>query len=228
MNSTPERTYERNMLHAPFEAQPYKKLVASGSMMEAIGGAGAVVFAILSLASVLPREFAAISVICIGAALTLQGSAIGATISRLFSVTGGGALGAAELAGGVTFEFLGGAAGIVLGVLALLGVSTGTLIAVAATVFGGVLLLASGATTRLSFTEATAETQSIHSQFASGVSAAAVAQVFIGIGALVLGILALVGISDLVLTVVALLSVGACLMLCGSVVGSRALSHSQP
>jgi hypothetical protein len=136
MNALAEKEYGSEVLHTQFEAQPYKRLIAGGSMIEAVGGVGALALAILGLAGILPLEFAAIAVICVGAALVFEGGAIGTRFSRLLSATGSGRLGAAELGGGMTAEFLGGAAGLVLGLLALLGVATGILIPVAAIVLG--------------------------------------------------------------------------------------------
>jgi hypothetical protein len=226
MNATAEKTYESEVLHAQFEAQPYKKLIVGGSIIEAVGGFGALALAILGLAGVFPLEFAAIAAICIGAALIIEGGAIGARFSRLLTVTGGGRLGAVELGGGMTAEFLGGAAGTILGLLALLGVAAGILVPVSAIVLGGTLLLGSGATIRLNLMETTSQRQPEHVQEASreAVSVAAAIQVLTGIGAIGLGILALVGINPLVLSLVALLSVGASLVLCGTAISSRTLS----
>ena len=49
----------------------------------------------------------------------------------------------------MTAEVLSGAAGIVLGILALLGIASMTLLSVAAIVFGAALLLGAGATASL-------------------------------------------------------------------------------
>ncbi len=226
MNAIAEKTYGANVLHAQFEDQPYKKVIAGGSVIEAVGGFGALVLAILGLTGICSLQFAAIAVMCIGAALVFEGGAIGTWFSRLLSVTGGGALGAAELGGGMTAEFLGGAAGIVLGLLALLGIAVETLIPTAVIVLGGALLLGSGATVRLNFLQMPSQKQPEHVQGVTrgAVSAAAGFQVLTGIGAICLGILALLGISALVLSLVALLAVGASVAFCGTAISRRTLS----
>jgi hypothetical protein len=226
MNAIAEKAYESGVLHAQFEAQPYKRVIAGGSVIEAVGGTGALALAILGLAGVFPLQFAAIAVMGIGAALAFEGGAIGAKFSKLLSVTGGGTLGATELGGGMTAEFLGGVAGMILGLLALLGVAAGTLIPVAAIVFGGALLFGTGATLRLNLMQMTAEQRPDHVQEVTreAVSAAAAVQVLTGIGAVTLGILALVGINPLVLSLVALLSVGASVALCGTAICTRTLT----
>jgi hypothetical protein len=227
MNGTSEQLQGHETFHAQSETRPYKRVVAGGSMMEALGGLGAVVLTILGLARVYPIDMAAISVIAIGASLLFDGGAIGARFSRLLAATGSDAIGTAELGGGITAEFLGGAAGIVLGLLSLLGMAPVTLCPVAAIVFGGALLLGSGATARLNVLEITAHTTHARAEaiVREAVTAAAGAQVLTGLAAILLGILALVGFNPSVMTLVALLCLGASVVLSGSAISGRVLSR---
>lgn len=188
--------------------------LASGSIVEAVGGAAALVLAILGLATVMPHTLAAVATIAIGVALLAEGAAIAGRYARIVARSDMTRVSAAELGGGTSAEFVAGGAGVVLGLLSLLGVAPVSLTAVAAIVFGGALLLGSGATYRLRAPgqEHEAETTREMVQAASG------AQVLVGLSSAVLGIVALVGIAPETLTLVALLSVGATIVLSGAAI----------
>lgn len=193
------------------------RTLAGGSIVEAVGGAAGLVLAILGLATVFPRTLGAIAAIAIGVALLAEGAAIAGRYARLVAGTEAGAA-SAELGGGTSAEFVGGAAGIVLGLLSLLGVAPLILPAVAALVFGAALLLGSGATWRLRAVQADEQRADPTREF---VQAASGAQVLVGLGATVLGIIALVGIAPETLTLAALLSVGATVVLGGTAITAR-------
>jgi hypothetical protein len=116
--------------------------------------------------------------------------------------------------GGITLEFLAGGAGVVLGILALLTPATLVLSAAALIVFGGTLLLSAGATARASEIQSDSATLSMsaRSLLRETAGVASGAQIMIGIGAIVLGILALVGLHAAILTLVAQLAIGASLL----------------
>ncbi|HLH47970.1 MAG TPA: hypothetical protein VKV96_01405, partial [Roseiarcus sp.] len=107
-------------------------------MGEAAGGVAVVVLAILGLANVAPLTLVSVAVIVVGAALLMQAAAQSAEFARMVTATDTGEFTVADLAGGVTVEYLTGSAGIVLGILALLGIASVTLVAVALIVFGAV------------------------------------------------------------------------------------------
>ncbi len=223
MNTTSEHAMEgHEAVHLAEESRELRT-VMGGSVIEAIGGIGAVVLTILGLADVLPTLLTAIAVIVIGASFLFEGTAIGSRFSRLWSAAGGGVLRAAELSGGMTAEFLGGAAGVVLGILALLDVAPIILTSVAAIVFGGALLLGSGALTRLNYLDVTStDVQDRVKEIAREALAAATgAQVLVGMAAVILGILALVGFSPLTLTMIALLCVSGSALVSGAALSGR-------
>ncbi|HUS59750.1 MAG TPA: hypothetical protein VM141_13980 [Planctomycetota bacterium] len=172
---------------------------AGSSATAALLGAGAAVLSILGLLNILPQYMASISSIAIGLSLLLGG----AVISSLAIRQRGGA--AAQ--GGLGVQSLAGAAGVVLGVLALLGTLPVTLMGAAVIVLGGGFLLSSGALAGMSMTQATEAAPS------AGIEA------LVGVGAVVLGILALAGFSAPTLILVAFLSLGA-----GSFLGSTAFA----
>jgi hypothetical protein len=225
------------------EGQPSTRTVevaaGTGSMAEAFAGVGAVVLAILGLAGALPITMMAIATILLGAAILFQGGSVAARHYRLLgtSLRAGHAERAdLEVSGGMTAESLAGIAGIVLGILALLGIAPVTLCAVALIAFGGAELLGSAATSRYNAVAIEQRAQSESSRqllrdvVNDAVNLSAGGQVLIGVGAVVLGILALLGFVPVTLTLVGLLAIGACLLFSGSAVGARLLGvfrHAQ-
>lgn len=127
-------------------------------------------------------------------------------------------------------ESLAGFAAIVLGLLSLLGIHSGVLLAAAVIVLGCALLLASGAISRLTslpirepFGTAEQVREAEHERYMArdALYAASGSEALIGAGAIVLGILSLSGIAPLALILVALLAVGASILLAGSSVAGR-------
>jgi hypothetical protein len=157
---------------------------AGSSFAESAVGAAGVLVAILGLVNVAPNYMVSIATLAIGAALAFEG----ASGSRYESA-------------GLPVEFTAGLAGLLLGILAILGVVPMVLNPVAVLIFSGALLLG-GATA--------AGTTSFG---ASGT------HVLCGIGAGVLGIMALMGTVAITLTLVAQLTLGLALMLGGAMGG---------
>jgi hypothetical protein len=202
--------------------------VASGSAIEAIGGLGAIVLATIGLASVYPVLLAAIATIVIGGALLLEGAAIAARYSRM-ALERGDTAEQTEVSSGLSAEFMGGVAGVVLGVLALVGVHSTVLIPVAALVFGASLLIGSAANARLNQMIVLAprhdQDDYMRRVAKETVNAASGAEFLVGAGATVLGILAIVGAGPwLSLSLVALLAVGTAVLLTGTAVSGKLLS----
>ncbi len=199
-----------------------------GAGAEVVRGIGAVVLSIVGLANVVPELMVSIAGIVIGAAFVLEGAVIAAEYSRLLSTADASAQRSSEV-GGLTIEMLAGLVGIVLGVLSIIGIDPPVLMACSAIVFGSALVLSSGAIARLNdfktqATPAGAALPPAQTVVQEAMAAAAGAQVFTGLAAIVLGILALVNISPPTLTLVALLAVGATILLRGSAIGSRSFS----
>jgi hypothetical protein len=210
--------------------------VAYGGLIDAIGGVATIVLVICGLVGIAPPMMVAIATIVFGVALLIQG---GAMLSEYMQVVfpGGVRTASVEQMGGnsLALVFLVGAAGIVLGVLSLLGISAAILTPVAAIGYGTALLLSSNAVWRLyvlrraSAQMETAIGQSQHvgaemlaSEMASG---SAGIQALAGLAAIVLGILALAGSpNDLTLNLVALLALGSTIVLTGSTLSATVLS----
>lgn len=204
------------------EREKSVKVVAGGSVFEALCGAGTVVLAIIGLAGTLPGYLTSVATIVFGAALIAHGGAIAARYRQLLRETEPYELDTrTELGGGMGAELIGGAAGIVLGILGLIGLATPVLIPIAVIVFGAAVMFGSGATADLS----TLSAYTTHPRFAASARQATMAasgtQALVGIGAVVLGILALIGLDPVVLTLVALLALGGAVVLSGTAITTR-------
>ncbi|HET6610584.1 MAG TPA: hypothetical protein VFG83_01270 [Kofleriaceae bacterium] len=179
-----------------------------------VGGAAAVL-AILGLIGLIPSFMAAIATIVAGAALLMVGRAVAARYSRIRAATNGHAYRKADVAGGMSAEVLGGGAGIVLGILALLGALPTVLLPIAAIALGGGLLLGGAARAELAEMEH-GETAVKAAKGAGGGMGLA------GGAAVVLGILVLAKVgTPLMLVLVSMIVVGGAILL-GGMLAARA------
>jgi hypothetical protein len=185
-----------------------------GSSLQLIGGAGAVVLAIIGLAGYRPGIMAAIATIAIGAGLFAHGSAASAHVSRLLKRSGGAE---GQLTGGLGSEVFGGLAAIALGILALVGVLPTVLLPVAAIVLGSAILLGAPAEARRARLVVGSDRRG--AEAVEGISGA---MALAGVGAIALGILALLRVGpQLTLVMVAMLAVGGALFLEGTALTAR-------
>lgn len=188
------------------------KTAMGGSVLEIIAGIGAVVLAILGLLQIAPVNMAALATILVGVALLFEGATLGAKMSDEQARPDRARL------GGTSVEVVGGVVGIVLGVLALLGV-TGSpflLVAVANIVFGASLIIGSASIARVHRTSRiTLGPDDAHRVEQTG-RAASGTELLVGIAAVTLGVLALLGIAREALSLIALLAVGVTVLLSGS------------
>jgi hypothetical protein len=126
-----------------------------------------------------------------------------------------------ELVEGVSTEVFGGTVGIVLGILALVGVKPMILLPVAALVFGGSLLLGGATQPDLVYLSPDRNPRYARMTF-SAVQASGGIMVLVGVAAAVLGILALIEVGPaLSLTLVAMLSIGFALVFAGGALTAR-------
>ncbi|HVM47357.1 MAG TPA: hypothetical protein VMU04_04985 [Candidatus Acidoferrum sp.] len=182
------------------------------SVAEAIGAIATVILAIIGLAWVDSNLLAAIATIVIGASIVAEGWSLSSSF-RQFAMASAGVESATGTSGTMSADFLGGLAGIVLGILAIFGkVAPLTLLAVALLVFGATLVLSTAAQAQLNWRSRS---------FGAGLgqSATSVAlpithsgHLLVGLGAVVLGILAVVGLAQITLILVGLLSLGAAML----------------
>ena len=190
-------------------------VLAGGSGLEALGGLAALVLSILGLVGIAPALMLGIAAIVIGASLLANGLAVATDYARLGGI-GETRVSVGEIGGGVTLQVLSGIAAIVLGVLALLDVIPGALLPIAAIVIGAGQTLSAGLPERMADLHSLAERT-------TAPTGATGPQMLIGLGVIVLGILALVGIAPAVLTLVAFLAASVSLLLSGvAVTGAMA------
>jgi hypothetical protein len=204
--------------------------VGSGTAtLAAITGGAALLLAILGLNEILPFTMLEIATLLVGAGLMIEGSALTAQYSDARAV-----LTARErslMGTGVSAELLGGAATIVLGILALIGVAPLVLAPSAAIVAGGAMLIGSASSertrlisqvpSRLHGDERVQRDTQLERSTRAAVEASTGAEVLVGIGAIVLGVLALLGVEPLILSLVAMLALGAAIVLGGGAIGAR-------
>ncbi len=195
--------------------------LAGGSSLELIGGGGAAVLAIIGLAGTLPFYMTTIGTIVIGGALLAHGAAVTARWTDTMRRAASDRAEQVEIGGGAGSEFLGGAGAIVLGILALAGVMPLVLLPVSMIVIGGTILLSAPAQPEIArlAPDRDRRMSRITREAVEGTSGA---MVLAGLGAIVLGILALVGVGPVyTLVQVSLLAVGIAVLLGGSALTAR-------
>jgi hypothetical protein len=213
----------------------FQEAATYGGLVDAIGGVATVILAIIALSGINQPLLTAVATIVFGAALLIQGGTMLTEYTKLMFPSGAMESTLDIGGGGLPALFLVGAAGIVLGVLALLGIVSQTLTSVAVIAFGAALLLSSNSVWHLyrakqaSYRIGTARTLSggeiLAGEMASG---SAALQCLAGLTAIVLGILAVSGINVSVLALVALLVLGATVLLTGSTLSGAVMSFMEP
>lgn len=200
------------------------------SIVGTIVGAAAIILALLGLVNFYPMYMIAISTILVGVSMLLKGGAIASEYSRILRhALAGGKFQEFEINSGVTAELLVGGVGIVLGVLALIGVKIMTLTAVAVIIAGAGLVIGSSVLARLHTLKMdVSEIETRVQRIAEDVVATTTStQILVGIGAIVLGILSLLNVIPVTLTLVALLAIGGSTFLSGSAFTGRLHSFNR-
>jgi hypothetical protein len=211
---------------------------AFGGAMDAIGGIATAVLAIIGLAGWNPELLAGVATIVFGAAMLIQGGALLSEYSQVFTPAGALQTATDAFSGdGLAAVFPVGIAGIVLGILALVGVVPFALTAISVIAFGAALMLSAQAVRRLHRMQAELRRSAVSvytvREFLAGEMAAGSAgiQFVAGLAAVVLGIIAVVmtpTVRNEVLTLVALLVVGLTNTISGSALSGLVLSFMRP
>lgn len=199
-----------------------------GGFADAFGGIATIVLAIVALAGINAAVMVPIAVIVFGAALLIQGGTLLSEHARIMVPADAG-----EFNGGnLSAVFLVGASGIVLGVLALLGIAATTLSAVAIIAFGAALVMTSNSVRELHVARRTIARAGVHnaSEFVASemASGSAGVQLLAGLTAVVLGILAVAGTNPPILILSALIVVGATVLLSGSALSGMVMGFMRP
>lgn len=196
-----------------------REVATYGGFADAFGGCATVVLAIVALSGTRPDILIGIATIIFAAALLIQSGTL------LSEMSAGAAVPAEGGSGGLSYVLLGGLAGVVLGILALIGVHAVLLASIAVIVFGTCMAFGSSAVyqafqVRRSFAAGgRAPTEVLINEIAAGSSGL---QAMAGLAAIVLGILAVTGINPAILSLVALLEMGGALVLTGGTIGTVA------
>ena len=185
------------------------RAAVTGSVSEMIAGIAAIVLAIIGLAGMMPAVLLSIATIVFGVALLLSGGSIAARYGNIEREVAETEMETIEIGTGVTMEFAGGLAGIVLGILALIGLVPMVLIPCAVIVFGATFILSIGLSNRLSALENYAPGGSAFSRQLTreAVEASSGVQVLVGLAGITLGVLALIGFAPMVLSLVGILTI---------------------
>ena len=115
---------------------------AYGGLVDALGGIATIVLAIIGLSGVKPEILLSIATIVFGAAMLIQG---GAMLSEFAQIETTPEADVPASGGGLSALFLVGVAGIVLGILALMGIRPTILTAIAVIAFGAALVISTPA-----------------------------------------------------------------------------------
>ncbi len=199
------------------------RAAAGGSSGQAIAASGAVALTIIGLAGGAPAILLSIAIIAMGAAFLFEGGGVAARFAEMYEERpGADRASETEAGGGATVEFLGGSAGVVLGILSLLNVYPEILAPIAVIAFGGTMVMGSGITARLNLLAASRFSRqgSDQAMLREAANATAGVDVMAGLGAITLGIISLVGVAPLILSLVGVLTVGFVAMLSGGVMGA--------
>jgi len=195
-------------------------LLTGGTTLETIGGLVAVILSILGFSN-RPIEMCSIATIAIGVALLSQGASIMARWRTAVSKLEGTKPERNELVEGVSTEVFGGSVGIVLGVIALAGISPNVMLPVAALVYGGSLLLGGATQPDLVYLAPEANPRFARLTY-SAIQTSGGIMVLVGIAAAVLGILALIAIGPPVsYALIAMLCIGFSLLFAGGALTAR-------
>lgn len=207
-----------------------------GGFVDAVGGIATMVLAIIALTGLEAERMTAIAVIVFGATLLTQGGTMLTEYARIIFPAGTVASTEQFSGGSLAAVFPVGAAAIVLGVLALLGIYPMVLTAISVIAMGSALTLSANSLWHLHLLRAAANSTSVSgsphfgteilaSEMASG---SAGLQAVAGLAAVVLGILAVAGSYPATLTLVALLILGAIVVLTGSTLSGLVVGFMQP
>ncbi|MGH8218884.1 MAG: hypothetical protein ACREUT_10020 [Steroidobacteraceae bacterium] len=211
-----------------------EKAATYGGLLDAVGGIASAVLAVIGLTGFDPEGMAAIATIVFGVALLIQGGTILSEYLNFVSPPTAASRAFLDSLGGegVSAMFVIGIGGIVLGVLALLGVSPAGLTAIGVIAFGSALLLGGGVVRQLDVLRERAqhdEARSGNGLLAGQIAAGSTGvHVLSGVAGVVLGILAIAGHNPTILTLAALLLLGLTALLTGGTLVRIVMSFMWP
>jgi hypothetical protein len=208
-------------LPSPVERKQLTEVAAGGSSIGAIAGAATAVLAIIGLSGGFPLLMMTLSAIVVGAGFFAEGTSLGAALAKvdrrnLFEESGA--------ASGFALQGLAGAASIVFGILSIVGLLPAVLIPVAIITVGGAMAFGGPARAELNLSvlEFGGASPTARRAATQAVQASTGLLTLVGLGAITLGILALVHVPPMgTLALVALLCLGCAQLLSDSALLGR-------
>jgi hypothetical protein len=205
------------------EERRFDEYGLSGSVIGVVAGALAVILAIIGLSGVHSLGMVAVSVIVVGLALLVESGIMGAEYTHLLAHVGKDDITRMEVTAGLGMEGVAGVVAVIFGVLALSGVNPNAMIAIGTLLLGAGVMFTSGLHDRIRTMRVSPRVE--HDQMdrvtRELLGTATGAQVLVGLGAVILAILALVGFAPITLTLVAVLAIGASILIGGAMLGSH-------
>lgn len=199
------------------------KTIFGGSLVETVAAGITIVLSLIALSGTAVGILFPVGVIAMAIAFLVEGGAISMRFSRLLAEACQRDVLKADFVGiGLTAEIVGGLSGLVLGILAITGMAPMILLPVSVIIYGVTLILSSGLVIRLNDLEFEGVTESArYRKIAHEMTTAAAAVEFLlGIGSLILGIVAITGIYSLTLSLVALLIIGISAFVTGAAISN--------
>jgi hypothetical protein len=194
-----------------------------GLLTEGAAGIAVIALTIIALAGVTTGVLTSIAAIVIGVGLMVQAFNSAAEEARLTVPATAASVQGATLGGEVLVDCVCGLTGIVLGILALVGINTAHLLSAALIVFGGSLLLGGAISMRPRTVQAVSAGTERQMLAYQGSPAAGGVEVLVGLAAIVLGILSVIMAPAGVLVLVGFLAVGAALLVVSASFAGAAL-----
>ena len=180
-----------------------------GLLTEGAAGIAVIVLAVIALAGTSSGALVSIVTIIVGVGLMVQAFNSAAENSKVMATN---AASVPDLGGEVMVDGLSGITGIILGILALVGINTPYLVSSALIVFGGALLLSGAIGLPPRASQNTAPGGQAQAVSYQGSAATGGMEILIGIAAIVLGILSLILVGSWALALVGFIAVGAALL----------------
>jgi hypothetical protein len=181
-----------------------------GLLTEGAAGIAVIVLAVIALAGTASGALASILTIVVGVGLMVQAFNSAAEHSKVMAAN---VASVPDLGGEVMVDGLSGATGIILGILAMVGINTPYLVSSALIVFGGALLLSGAIALSPRASQSTVPGGQAQVVSYQGLAATGGMEILIGIAAIVLGILSLMFVGSWVLALVGFIAVGAALLM---------------
>jgi hypothetical protein len=208
------------------DAEPF------GLLTEGAAGIAAIVLAIIALAGIATAALASITTMIIGVGLMVQAFNAAAEVSRQLD-TGGTpdtvAWRGIELGGEVMIGMTAGLAGIVLGILGLVGINAPHLIPAALIVFGELLIFSGAVAAQGRVLGTTTTVSGVPVQVSYRGSAAIWGlEVLVGFAAAILGILTLILTASWILLLVGFIAVGAALLIVSATFSGAVMRRFTP